>query len=209
MINGIKPVWDCRRIQFQLFKSMDDETRVARLTSALKGTGARILGPFQVWALEASVTDAHLAEIAEWADLVHLMLKSCPISDACLSAIFRFSRLESLDISATGVTSNALATTDLPKSIRDIGLANIKLNDDAAHKIAKLPSVRGLNCNGCDLSLDAFLELVAAPCFRSIEALSCAVPDNVARSISQSKPKCLLRLDSGVWQNGEIRRRLD
>lgn len=186
---------------------MDDQQRVDRLSQSLNGTGATINGPFQVWGQQAAITDAHLHELSDWADLEHLVLSDCPITDNALSAICRFQRLESLDIGGTRVTSNGIVSATLPTSIRDFGLSQVYLTDDAVNHIAALSKLRSLNCNGCDLSMNGLFRFVAVPGLRSIEALGCPVPDNVIEELSRLTPGVLLRLDSGVWKGGEVERR--
>ena len=80
---------------------MDDKQRTQRLVHTLNGTGATVNGPYQVWAVGGTVIDAHLFALAEWADLIHLALSGCPITNESLPAISRFHRLESLDIGGT------------------------------------------------------------------------------------------------------------
>ena len=63
-----------------------------------------------------------------------------------------------------------------------------------------------LNCNNCSLSLQAFRQLVELPRLQGFEALRCPVPDDVAQTISRRKADVLLRLDSGVWLNGDAKR---
>ena len=44
------------------------------------------------------------------------------------------------------------------------------------------------------------------PRLRSFAALGCPVPDDVAEAISRRSPNSLLRLDTGVWRNGNVNR---
>ncbi|TWT72652.1 MULTISPECIES: hypothetical protein [Rhodopirellula] len=185
---------------------MTDDQRVARLVAELAGTGAQVNGAFQVWALDAQLTDAHLHGISSWADLEFLMAAGCPITDAGLASICCFRRLASLDIGGTAITANAISTAELPETLTTFGLYDIPLTDDAANRIAQLPEIRMLNCNECGLSLPAFHRLVELPKLRGFEALGCPVPDDDARAISRRIPHGLLRLDSGVWRNGDVKR---
>lgn len=186
---------------------VDDQERSQRLRQTLNGTGATVKGPFQVWGLDTSITDAHLHELSGWADLEHLMLSGCPLNDDALSGICRFQRLQSLDIGRTQITSNGISSVDLPRSILDFGLSQIYLTDDAVNRIATLPRLRALNCNGCGLSIGGLFRLVAVPGLLSVEALGCPVPRDVAEELSRLTPGVLVRLDSGVWRGGEASRR--
>ena len=95
---------------------MTDDERLARLDAELAGSGAQVNGPFQIWALDSQLTDAHLIGISSWADLDFLMAAGCPVTDAGLASICRFRRLTSLDIGGTAITADAIATADLPGS---------------------------------------------------------------------------------------------
>lgn len=183
---------------------MDDKQRIQRLTQALNGTGATVNGPYQVWAVDGTVMDSHLFALAEWADLIHLVLSGCPITNESLPAISRFQRLESLDISGTNITSAGVAQTELPKSLTALGLSGIELTEEAIARIVTLPNMRALNCNGCRLSLDGFCRLVAMPTLSGIEAVACPIDDKAAEEISRRTPKVLINVDSGVWKNGTV-----
>jgi hypothetical protein len=186
---------------------VDDAQRIDRLTQSLNGTGATVNGPFQVWGQDAAITDAHLDELSGWADLEHLVLSGCPITDDALSAICRFQRLKTLDIGRTQVTSTGISSASLPTSIFGFGLSGIYLTDDAVNQIAALPELRSLNCNGCGLSMNGLFRLVAVPGLRSVEALGCQVPESVVEELSRLTPGVLVRLDSGVWKGGDVTRR--
>lgn len=134
------------------------------------------------------------------------MAAGCPITDAGLASICGFRRLTSLDIGSTKITSNAIATNDLPKTLTSLGLYEIPLTDVAVNRIVELTEIQMLNCNDCRLSLQSFQRLSELPRLRGFEALGCPVPDDVAQTISRHKPKGLLRLDSGVWTNGKVNR---
>lgn len=185
---------------------MTDDERIARLGVELAGSDATVNGAFQIWALDAQLTDAHLERISRWADLEFLMAAGCPITDAGLTAICRFRRLESLDIGGTRITANAIAAADLPKTLTSFGLYGLRLTDEAANRIGQLTSLQILNCNDCGLSPQAFQQLTELPRLSGIEALGCPVPDVVAQAISRRKPNALLRLDSGIWRNGDAKR---
>ncbi len=109
---------------------MTDDERVARLDAELSGSGAQVNDAFQVWALDAQLTDAHLNRIASWADLEFLMASGCPITDAGLASICYFRRLTSLDIGGTAITANAIATADLPKTLTSFGLYRLPFTVD-------------------------------------------------------------------------------
>jgi hypothetical protein len=134
------------------------------------------------------------------------MAAGCPITDAGLASICCFRRLTSLDIGGTEITANAIVTADLPKTLTSIGLYELPLTDEAVNRIAELTEIQMLNCNDCGLSLHAFHRLAELPRLRGFEALGCPVPDDVAQTISRRKPNGLLRLDSGVWRNGDVKR---
>lgn len=185
---------------------MTDDERMARLDAELSGSGAQVNGAFQIWAVDAQLTDAHLIGISGWADLEFLMAAGCPITDAGLAAICCFRRLVTLDIGGTAITARAIATADFPETLVALGLCDLPLTDDAANRIARLPGIQMLNCNECGLSLHAFHRLAELPKLRGFEALGCPVPDDDARAISRRKPHGLLRLDSGVWRNGDVKR---
>ncbi len=185
---------------------MTDDERVARLEAELSGSGAQVNGAFQIWALDTHLADSHLSRIANWADLEFVMVAGCPITDAGLASICSFRRLTSLDIGGTRITANAITAADLPKTLTTFGLYDLPLTDEAANHISQLTEIQMLNCNGCGLSLQAFYRLAELPRLRGFEALGCPVPDDVAQAISGSKPNGLLRLDSGVWRNGNVNR---
>ncbi|MEM6471926.1 MAG: hypothetical protein AAF802_20370 [Planctomycetota bacterium] len=48
---------------------MTESDRIARLTALLHGTGASVNDAYGVWALESTLSDEHIIELAEWADL--------------------------------------------------------------------------------------------------------------------------------------------
>ena len=109
---------------------MDDKQRTQRLLHTLTGTGATVNGPYQVWAVGGTVTDAYLFALAEWADRTHLVLSGCPITTEALHAISRFHRLELLDIGGTSVTSGYRYPID--------GSHNVA----ALNRTAHVPSIR-------------------------------------------------------------------
>jgi len=156
---------------------MTDDERVARLGAELSGCGVQVNGAFQLWALDAHLSDSHLLRIATWADLEVVMVAGCPITDAGLALICCFRRLTSLDIGGTRITANAIAAADLPKTLTTFGLYELPLTDEAANHIGQLTDIQMLNCNGCRLSLQAFHRLAELPRLRSFEALGCPVPD--------------------------------
>jgi hypothetical protein len=185
---------------------MTDAENVSRLKAILQGTGALVNAPFQVWALDSSVMDDHVAQMAGWADLEHLMLSGTLVTDHCLPAIATFERLAGLDIGGTAITSSGIAAASIPPDVRDFGLHDILLDDDAVCAIASLPRLRALNCNGCDLSHRCLLQFLRLPSLRSIEALGADMPDSNAEEFTRARPGFLLRLDSGVWKGGKVRR---
>ncbi|MEQ1906125.1 MAG: hypothetical protein ABL888_18210 [Pirellulaceae bacterium] len=185
---------------------MTDAERIARLGVETAGSGATVMSTFAIWALDEQLTDVHLERISSWADLEYLVACGCPITDTGLTTICRFHRLETLSIGATKITSNAIVAADLPTTLTCLGLYEIQLTDEAAIRSSRLTSIQILNFNDCGLSLDAFHQLVDLPRLRGIEALGCPVPDDAARLISSRKPNTLLRLDSGVWMNGDVKR---
>jgi len=185
---------------------MTDAENLARLVSVLDGTGARVNAAYQVCALDTDVTDEHIEHMADWADLEHLMLSGSLVTDRCLPAIATFDRLVSLDIGGTAITSPGLANATLPQSLRDVGVYDVQLDDSAVGSIASLPNLRMLNCNGCNLSFDALLQLLVVPTVRAVEALGADIPDAYAEDFTLARPGLLLRLDSGVWKNGNVRR---
>lgn len=185
---------------------MDDKQRTQRLMQTLNGTGATVNGPYQVWAVDGTVMDSHLFALAEWADLIHLVLSGCPITNASLPAISRFQRLESLDIGGTNITSAGVAQAELPKSLTALGLSGIELTEEAIARIETLSHMRALNCNGCGLSLDDFSRLVAMPTLSGIEAVACQIDDKSAEEISRRTPGVLINVESGVWKNGAVLR---
>jgi hypothetical protein len=185
---------------------VDDKQRTQRLVHTLNGTGATINDPYQVWAVGGTVTDAHLFVLADWADLLHLVLAGCPITNQPLPAISRFQRLESLDIGGTMITSTGVAQAELPKSLTALGLSGIDLTEEAIAHITTLPCLRALNCNDCGLSLDDFSRLVAIPTLSSIEAVECPIDDESAAEMSRRTPEVLMNVDSGVWKAGTVHR---
>lgn len=186
---------------------MNDDQRLSRLQAELSDCGAIIDGPYQVWALDADLNDIHLQRLAVWADLEFLMATGCPITNDSLVSIGKFRRLTSLDIGRTKITASGIAHSDLPKTLSVLGIYEIPLTDEAVERIAELSNLRMLNCNNCGLSLKQFQRLATLPMLRGFEALACPVPDEVANDVSKRIPTGLLRLDSGVWKNGELIRR--
>lgn len=183
---------------------MNDDQRRARLEVELSGCGAQVDGPYNVWALDAAMTDHHLQRLATWADLEILMAAGCPITGNGLTSICSFHRLKSLDIGRTKITASALATSDLPKELQSLGVYEIQLTDEAVKRIASLTALRMLNCNHSGLTLKQFEILADLPKLKGFEALGCPVPAEVAIAVSRRRPQGVLRLDSGVWKNGEL-----
>ena len=185
---------------------MTDAENISRLNTVLRGTDALVNAPFQVWALNTSVTDDHISQMAGWADLEHLMLSGTLVTDNCLPAIATFVRLASLDIGGTAITSSGIASASLPSAVQDFGLHDIHLDDDAVCAITSLPRLRTLNCNGCNLSHRCLLQFLRHPSLRSIEALDADLPDSNAEAFTRARPGFLLRLNSGVWKGGNVQR---
>lgn len=185
---------------------MTDAENVSRLKSILHGTDALVNAAFQVWALDTSVTDDHVERMAGWADLEHLMLSGTYVTDRCLPAIATFDRLAAFDIGGTAITSSGIADASIPPTVRDFGLYDIHLDEVAVNAIASLPQLRTLNCNGCKLSHNCLLQFLRLPSLQSIEALGADMPDSHAEEFTRARPCFLLRLDSGVWKSGNVRR---
>ncbi|TWU59528.1 Leucine Rich repeats (2 copies) [Crateriforma conspicua] len=185
---------------------MTDAENVSQLKAILHGTEALVNAAFQVWALDTTVADEHVEQMAGWGDLQHLMLSGTRVTDRCLPAISTFHRLECLDIGGTAITASGIANANIPRSVRDFGLYDIQLDDDAVCAIASLPSLRALNCNGCDLPHHALLQFLRIPSLQGIEALGADMPDSHAEEFTRARPDFLLRLDSGLWTGGDVRR---
>lgn len=185
---------------------MTDAENISQLKAILYGTDALVNAAFQVWALNTAVADEHVVKMAGWADLKHLMLSGTLVTDRCLTAISTFHRLECLDIGGTAITASGIAYANIPHAVKDFGLYDIELDDTAAGVIASLPSLRTLNCNGCGLSCHALLQFLRIPSLQGIEALGADMPDSYARELTRERPNFLLRLDSGVWRGGDVRR---
>lgn len=185
---------------------MTDAENIARLKSVLHGTNARVNDAYQVWALDTEVTDDHVERMVGWADLEHLMLSGSLVTDRCLPAITTFQRLISFDVGRTAISSSGITDASIPQTVLDVGVYDILLDDCAVRSIASLPNLRMLNCNGCDLSFNALQQLLTLPSLRGIEALGADMPDTYAEGFTRARPDFLLRLDSGVWKNGSVRR---
>lgn len=132
------------------------------------------------------------------------MAAGCPITGNGLTSICSFHRLTSLDIGRTKITASALATSDLPKELQSLGVYEIQLTDEAVKRIASLTALRMLNCNHSGLTIKQFEVLADLPKLKALEALGCPVPPDVAIAVSRRWPQGLLRLDSGVWKNGDL-----
>jgi hypothetical protein len=185
---------------------MTEAENVSRLKATLMGTDALVNAAYQVWALDMSVTDDHIERMAGWADLELLMLSGTLVTDRCLLAIATFERLAGLDIGGTAITSSGIASASIPQTVQDFGLYDIRLDEDAVRTIVSLPRLRTLNCNGCGLSFHCLLQLLRLPSLQSIEALGADMPDSHAEEFTRARPGFLLRLDSGVWKGGKVRR---
>ncbi|CAD73532.1 MAG TPA: hypothetical protein DDX19_25910 [Rhodopirellula baltica] len=185
---------------------MTDAENISQLKAILYGTDALVNAAFQVWAFDTAVADEHVEQMAGWADLQQLMLSGTFVTDRCLTAISTFHRLECLDIGGTAITASGIAYANIPHAVKDFGLYDIELDDIAADAIASLPSLRALNCNGCGLSHYALLQFLRIPSLQAIEALGADMPDSHAREFTLERPDILLRLDSGVWKGGDVRR---
>ncbi|QDT10513.1 Leucine Rich repeats (2 copies) [Planctomycetes bacterium K23_9] len=174
--------------------------------AVLNGTDAFVNAAFQVWALDTTVADEHVEQMAGWADLQHLMLSGTLVTDRCLPAISTFHRLVCLDLGGTAITASGIATANIPPAVRDFGLYDIQLDDIAFRAVASLPNLRALNCNGCGLSHQSLLRFLRIPSLQGIEALGTDMPDSDAEEFTRTRPNFLLRLDSGVWKGGDVHR---
>jgi len=145
-----------------------------------------------------------LQAIVGWADLEHLMLQGCLISNQSLESISRFFRLVTLDIGNTRITTDGIAASAFPSSLQSLGLAGIRLCDRAVDVIAALPKLLALNCNGCELSPSALSRLTAVPTLHNLEAIGSRIAPEVAVELTRTRPRLLLRLDSGLWKSGVI-----
>jgi len=185
---------------------MTEAERIDRLTTVLQGTGATVNDAFGIWALGSSLSDHHISELADWADLQYLVADSTRITDASLPSIRRFHRLIDLSIGNNAFTGAALAACELPPQIENLGLGGIPLSDDAVSSVCQCSSITALNVNYCNLSSDALAELARLPKLRTIEALGAASRPETSKSLSRRHPMVLFRLRDGLWQNGECRR---
>ena len=185
---------------------MTEAERIERLTAVLHGTGATVNDAFGIWALDSELSDYHIAELADWADLQFLIADSTPITDASLPSICRFHRLTDLSIGGTAITSVSLADCHLPTEVENLGLAGIPLTDQAVSSVCLCSNISALNVNFCNLSRDGLAALSRLPCLSTIEALGADLTAETGRTLSTRHPNVLFRLRDGLWQNGECRR---
>lgn len=183
---------------------MTDSERLSRLTTCLEGSGVTVQGPYGVWGLNCSITDAQLNDLAEWADLEYLVVRGCPVTNLGLRSIACFSRLHTLDIGGTHITGEGIANGVLPGSIRVLGCSNIFISDEAAAAISTLKELEMLNCNFCGLTLPVLQRLMISPKILMIEAVGSHVPDAHLEQLSLLTSRVQIRTADGVWKDGEL-----
>lgn len=185
---------------------MIEAERIDRLTTVLQGTGATVNDAFGIWALDSELSDNHISELADWADLQYLIADSTHITDASLASICCFHRLTDLSIGGNAISSAALADCDLPTEIENLGLGGISLTNHAVSSVCQCSRISALNVNYCNLSRNALAALARLPRLRTIEALGADSTAETGRTLSARHPNVLFRLRDGLWQNGECRR---
>lgn len=185
---------------------MTEAERIARLTTVLDGTGAKVNDAFGIWALDSDLCDEHISDLADWANLQYLVADSTRITDVSIPLIMNFDRLTDLSIGRNAITSRALAACAFPSGILSLGLGGIPLGDDAVSNVSRCSEINALNVNHCELSFEALAELARLPKLRSIEALGADSTTETSRVLSERHPRVLFRLRDGVWQNGKCLR---
>lgn len=185
---------------------MNEVERINRLTEVLKGTGSTVINAFRIDAFDSELTDDHIAQMTEWADLEFLLASRTQITDASVNNICRFRNLTCLFIGGNAINSTALANCDLPPTIEDLCLSSISLADDAIEKISRCVGISTLNVNHCNLSRYSLERLSGLPNLEIIEALGADSTPATSKLLSERYPKVFFRLRDGLWQDGQCRR---
>lgn len=186
---------------------MTDDERIERLTSVLAGTGAIINDAYRIWALDTNLADRHVQELEGWADLRFLMAGSTLISDASIQIICSFRNLTNLCISNTEVTGECIASSDLPTSLKSLGLAGISLDNRAVASVCRCVELNVVNVNHCKLTKESLFVLAALPNLRGLEAIGADSTAESSRMLSEKYPGVLLRLRDGLWEAGQCLRK--
>lgn len=182
---------------------MTDMELVAKLEEALSGSGCRVEGPHQVWAVGSQLTDEHVSKLEGWAQLEYFVADETSITDASLPILGSFP-LEELSLGDTKVTADGILGTAWPNSLLEFSFCGIDFKGKDISPLLEFKSLTDINANYCGLSEDDVRQLAQLPNLGSLEAFGAKISKEVAIELSTEFSDVLFRFDDGVWAGGEI-----
>lgn len=120
--------------------------------------------------------------------LEHLAMEECELTEDHFKAIGNFGGLEALWLSNSEYEPAWLSHLSGLKRLKDLGLRDAALNDDAAILVAKLPALEEITANSTELGDKGFEALVANPRLTKIYVDSTKVSKETYQAAKQKHP---------------------